>query len=80
MSPSPRSQASRPGCLLPEIIESDELTGVLLRQKFSPDLVEIFPVDPETFNKPPRLIFTPLLLKANRHGVFDLSNLYLATD
>ena len=79
MSPSTWSETSSPGSFLPEIIESDELTGVLLRKELSPNLVEILPVDSETFDEPPGLILTPLLLKANRDRVLNLSKLGLSS-
>ena len=72
VSSSPGSQAGRSRGFLPEIIESDQLSRVFLGQKLSPDLVEILPVDPQTFDKPPGLVFTPLFLKAHWHRVLNL--------
>ena len=72
VSSSPGSKAGRSRGFLPEIIKSDQLSGVFLGQKLGPDLVEILPVDPQTFDKPPGLVFTPLFLKAHRDRVLNL--------
>ena len=72
VSSSPWPQPGRSRGFLPEIIESYQLSGVFLGQELSPDLVEILPVDPQTFDKPPGLVFTPLFLKAHWHRVLNL--------
>ena len=72
VSSSPGSQPGSSGGFLPEIIERDQLSGVFLRQKFSPDLVKILPVDPQTFDKPSGLVFAPLFLKTHWYRVLNL--------
>ena len=72
VSSTPGSQPGCSGGFLPEIIEGDQLSGVFLGQKLCPDLVEILPVDPQTFDKPPGFVFAPLFLKAHWHRVLNL--------
>ena len=72
VSSSPGPQAGSARGFLPEIIEGDQLSGVFLGQELSPDLVEILPVDPQTFDKPPGLVLAPLFLEAHRHRVLNL--------
>ena len=61
MSPTPRPIARSPRSLLPEVVELYELCRLFVREKFDPNLEEVFAVRTKAFDKIFDIFFRPFL-------------------